>query len=150
MVMAFALPALAQKPKDKDARRQEMLEFKLDYLGKELELRDDQKKQFNELYTQMENDRRAILRRMKKAEKNIAEGKDVSESDYEKATKEIMNSRSEMVQIEQQYDEKFATFLSKKQMFKLKEAENKFMQKMQSCKNKKMSEDKKKHDSKGK
>lgn len=144
LAVLFAVPSFAQKQEDKDkeARRKEMLEFKLDYLAKEIDLRDDQKKQFNELYTQMEVERRAIYKKIKKAEKSVAD-KDASEAAYEKASKEIQAARAEMVQIEQQYDEKFASFLSKKQMFKLREAEGKFMQKMQDCKEKRKSKKRK-------
>ena len=90
----------------------------------------------------MEVERRAIYKKIKKAEKSVAD-KDASEAAYEKASKEIQAARAEMVQIEQQYDEKFASFLSKKQMFKLREAEGKFMQKMQDCKEKRKSKKRK-------
>lgn len=142
---AFVFPTFAQKQhksSDRENRRKEMLEFKIDYLSKEMELKDDQKKQFREVYSQMENERRAILKKIKNAEKAVS-GKDVSETEYDKASKEISAARNEMMQVEQKFDEKFSTFLSKKQIFKLKEAENKFMQKMQECKDKRKQEKKK-------
>lgn len=139
-ISLFALPSLAQKNGDKEskeAKRKEMLNMKIDYLASEIELKDDQKKQFAELYAQMETEKRAVLKKMKKAEKTISENKDASESDYEKASNEIASAKNEMLQIEQRYDEKFSSFLSKKQMFKLKEAENSFMQKVKKCRDKK-------------
>lgn len=144
MLLICALPAFAQKDKheNKEQMRKEMLQMKLDFLATEMDLRDEQKKQFDELYSQMENERRATLKKIKKAEKAISENKNASEADYEKASQEISDARTEMVQIEKQYDEKFSTFLSKKQMFKMKEAENKFMQKMQDIRHKKKSEKK--------
>lgn len=134
------IPAFSQKNCDEGshaAKRKEMTQFKLDYLAKEIDLREDQKKQFYELYGQMEAERRAIFKKMKAAEKSISENKNAGESDYDKATKEINAAKSEMAVVEKQYDDKFSTFLSKKQMYKLKEAEAKFTQKMQECRDKK-------------
>lgn len=134
------LPSYAQKHRnganDKE-KRKEFMEFKLDFLSKELDLKEDQKKQFYEVYTQMESERRAVFKKIKQAEKSVRENKDASDADYEKASKEITAAKNEMMQLEKQYDEKFATFLSKKQMFKLKEAESAFNQRMQECKEKK-------------
>ena len=139
MSLCIATTAFAQKPSDKsdkETKRKEMLEFKVDFLSKEIDLREDQKKQFADLYSQMDNERRAIFKRIKAAEKSVSDKK-ATEAEYEKATSEISEARAEMVQVEKRYDEKFSTFLTKKQMFKLKEAENKFMQKMQGCRDKK-------------
>lgn len=145
VLLICAIPTFAQKEKheNKEQMRKEMLQMKLDFLAADMELKEDQKKQFDELYSQMESERRAVLKKMKKAEKAISQNKNASEADYEKATQDISDARAEMVQIEKRYDEKFSTFLSKKQMFKMKEAENKFMQKMQDIRHKKKSEKKK-------
>lgn len=140
LAMLFAVPSFAQKhkgDKDKGAQRQEMLEFKLDFLAKEIDLRDDQKKRFNELYTQMENERRTIRKKIKAAEKSISANKEATDADYEKANREINAAKTEMNNLDRQYDEKFAKFLSSKQMFKLKEAEGKFLKTIQECKDRK-------------
>lgn len=145
LILFSVIPAFAQKSdqgkdKDKEKSRQEMLDFKLDFISSEMDLKDSQKKQFVELYSKMETERRAILKRIKTAEKSVSDNKNASEADYEKASREISTARSEMVQIEKNYDEKFSKFLTQKQMFKMKEAENKFLQKMQECKQKKKHE----------
>lgn len=144
LAICFAIPSFAQKKahsgKDHDTKRQEMLELKLDFLASEIDLKEDQKKQFVELYSQMEMERRAVFKKIKASEKSIKENKDASEADYDKANKEITAAKAEMAQIEKQYDEKFATFLTKKQMFKLKEAENAFTQRMKDCRDKKKQE----------
>lgn len=132
------IPSFAQKnDKDKEARKKEMLEFKLNFLAEEMQLRDDQKKQFNEVYTMMENERRAVFGRLKAAEKKIKENKAASEADYERANKEIADAKNQMAAIETKYDAKFAKFLTKKQIYKMKEAEEKFMKKVRSCRDKK-------------
>lgn len=144
--LLVATSSFAQRQKgdrDKETMRKEFLEFKLDFLSKEIGLKDDQKKQFDDLYTLMETERRAIFKKIKNAEKSVSD-KNSSEADYEKASKEIATGKSEMAQLEKRYDEKFATFLTKKQLFKLKEAESKFQQKMQECREKKRLEKKEK------
>lgn len=143
LLMAFIFPSFAQKDaQKKENKKKEMLEFKLDFLAKEMELRDDQKAKFNEVYTQMDNERRAAFSRMKKAEKSIKDSKNASEADYQKATKEIADAKAQMTAIESKYDKKFSQFLSQKQIYKMKEAEEKFMKRMRECRDKKAGEKK--------
>lgn len=140
MAVVFALPSFSQAKKkhnDRDSRRQEMLEMKMNFIADEMQLNDAQKKQFFEVYAQMENERRAVFKKIKKAEKTIADNKDASEADYDRASREIAAARAEMTTIEQQYDDKFATFLTKKQIYLMKTAENKFLDKMKSARDKK-------------
>lgn len=140
MALIMAVPSFAQKNQDgknKEERRKEMMEFKLKFLADEIELKEEQKKEFNAIYTQMEQERRVVFKKMKNAEKLIKENKNASESDYEKATNDIAAAKTEMSQIEKKYDQKLAAFLTKKQMYKLKEAETKFMETMRKCKDKK-------------
>lgn len=142
LALLFAIPSFAQKKHDgksKEQRRKEMLEFKLQFLASEIDLQQDQKKEFNEVYTQMEQERRGAFKKMKHAEKSIRENPNASEAEYEKASEEIAAAKAEMLRIEQKYDEKLSTFLSKKQMYKLKEAELKFTETAR-----KMRDDKKK------
>lgn len=140
----LAFPSFAQKHSspDKEGRQKEFMEFKLKFLAEEIDLKEDQKKEFNEVYTQMETERRSIYKKIKAAEKKISDNKNASEADYEKAATDISNAKAEMTQIEKKYDEKFSTFLTKKQMYKLKEAECKFMERMRECREKKKNEKK--------
>lgn len=137
----LALPSFAQKEKGgHDSKRKEMLEIKMKFLSDEMGLNEEQSKLFYETYPQMERERRAVFKKIKEAEKSISDKKDASEADYDKASKEIADGRAQMMQIEQKYDEKFSTFLSKKQLFKMKEAEEKFQEKARLCRDKKKSE----------
>ena len=137
LAIIFALPSFAQTPSNQENKRKEMMEFKLKFLGDEIQLNDSQRKQFDEVYTQMEMERRSIFKKIKAAEKLINENKNATEADYDRATKEISNAKSQMDQIEKKYAAKFSQFLSKKQIYKLKEAENKFNDTMRKCGNKK-------------
>lgn len=144
LAVLFALPSFAHGGGDKgnDSNKKEMAEFKLKFLADELDLKEDQKKEFEEVYTQMVSERRAVFKRIKKAEKSISENKNATEADYERANKEINDAKNEMSLIEKKYDEKFATFLSKKQIYKLKEAENKFKDIVRECRDKKLNQKK--------
>lgn len=139
LALLSVLPSFAQKQgnKDHDGKRKEMMEFKMKFLADEIGIKDDQRKQFFEVYQQMETERRAIFKKIKTAEKSIAANKNASEADYEKANKEISEAKNEMTKIDKKYEDKFSTFLSKKQIYKLKEAENKFMEKVRNCRDKK-------------
>ena len=140
MTMAFVLPSMAQKKgadKDCDSRRKEMMEIKIDFLAKEIDLSTEQKAQFTPLYTQMENERWALLKRIKAAKKSLSGNKNASDADYEKATKEINAAKTQMGQVEAKYEKKFAAFLSKKQLYKLKEAEADYYRKCSEARDKK-------------
>ncbi|MCH5214156.1 MAG: hypothetical protein J1E97_03110 [Muribaculaceae bacterium] len=139
IALAFAIPSFAQKSDrnhNRDDRKKEMQEFKINYIADEIDLSGDLKEKFAEIYSQMEQERRAIFKSIKSAEK-ITENANATEEDFEKAAAKISQSRAEMVNLEKKYDEKFATFLSQKQLFKLHQAEMKFMDKMRSMRDNK-------------
>lgn len=149
IALFIAIPSFAQKQSaDKEAMRKQFTEFKLKFLADEVGLKDDQRKQFEEVYSQMETERRAIFKRIKKIEKSIKDNKNATKEDYKKANNEKAAAKKEMFLLENKYDEKFATFLSSEQVYKLKEAEEKFTEKMRDCRNKKLSEKKDKKDKK--
>ena len=71
---------------------------------------------------------------MKKArslKKKLKKNPDATEEDYQKVTDSMNKAKAEAASIEKEYDEKFAEFLSQKQIFKMKSAENEFRQKME-------------------
>lgn len=141
MAILIALPAAAQKSARGDGpsaeKKKEFFEIKLKYLADEIDLKADQKKKFVELYTQMENERRAIFQKMKASERALKHNQNATEADYEKARKDKAAFESQMEQVEKKYESQFATFLSQKQIYKLKEAEKSFMEKVRSCRDKK-------------
>lgn len=142
--LLFFIPGYARDGKDKvsEAKKKEMLEFKINFIADAIDLKDNQRKQFEEVYTQMETERRAAFRKMKDAERKIAGNKNATEADYDKANKEISAAKTQMAEIEKKYEQKFSTFLTKKQMFKMKEAEEQYMQRMRDCRNQKKGEKK--------
>lgn len=140
MFVAALAPATAQtklKASDRHAMRREMHEFKLKYLAQEMDLRDNQKKEFVEVYNQMSSERRAVMKETRELEKKLADAKDASDADYEAVTKALTTAKEKDAAIEKKYDEKFATFLTAKQIFRMKAAEEQFRAKMHEMKKKK-------------
>lgn len=141
ILLVAASGASAKKTGDKhclsDAKKKELQEFKLKFLAEEMDLREDQIPRFNETYIQYENERRELIKKKRNIEKKISEDNNVSDAEYEKANKEILETKAKMADVEKKYDEKFSQFLTKKQIFLMKSAEEKFMQKMRGCIDKK-------------
>lgn len=136
ITLFFALGASAQKNCPghlSDAKKKELREFKMKFMADELELTPEQRKQFEDLYSQMEKERREVKKKIREIEKSLEADKKPTEADYDKASKEITEAKAQMTAIEQKYDAKFAKFLSKKQIYKLKEAEETFQKKMRNC-----------------
>lgn len=71
-----------------------------------------------------------------KLERKVKRSKDATESDYEAAAEAMSKAKIEDAKIEKEYDEKFSEFLSQKQIYKMKTAENEFRKKMQEMRNK--------------
>ena len=131
MIIAALTPVLAQRNgKGHGAMRREVHEFKLKFLAQEMELREDQQKQFFELYNQMTEEKAKVFRETRALEKKITGSANVSDAEYEQVSKAITAAKEKDADIDKRYDEKLRQFLSPKQIFKMKEAEEKFRKKM--------------------
>lgn len=124
--------------KDKADKGKEVLEFKMKYLAQEMELSEDQQKKFFELYDNLDKDVRAIFKDVRVKEKKVkADGAKATEADYSDLNKARTDAKTKLAEIEKTYDAKFSTFLSKKQIVKMKEAESEFRKKMKEMHHKK-------------
>lgn len=116
---------------DRHGKGKEVLEFKMKYLAQELELNDEQQKKFFDLYQQRDAEFRQVFRDVKTAERKVkADGANATEADYSALNKVRTDAKSRLAEIEKAYDAKFATFLTKKQIVKMKECETEFRKKM--------------------
>lgn len=115
----------------------EIMEFKLKYIAGELELRDDQKQRFNDVYSKLETERRGIFCKARKLEKKLRNDENVSEEEYDNASNAINEAKCKEAELDKRYDAIFAEFLTKKQIYKLKEAEETFRKKMREMRHKK-------------
>lgn len=139
MVLLLGSSALmAQKNGgDKEAMRREVQEFKLKFLAQEMELKEDQQKKFFELYNQMDAEKVKIFKETRALEKKLNAAANASDAEYEAVSKAITEAKEKDAAIDKKYDEKFATFLTSKQIFKMKAAEEKFRAKMREMHHKK-------------
>lgn len=143
LVVAIA-PVFAQgKGQDKDhkAMRKEIMDFKIKFLAQEMELNEEQQKKFNTLYRQMSEEKGVVFHELHALKKKI--GKDANDAEYEAYTRAASEAKEKEAEIDRRYDAKFAEFLSAKQIYKMKAAEEKFRQKMHEMRGKKKDKDKK-------
>lgn len=125
------------KGKSKAEMVREFKEFKMKFLAQEIDLKEDQQKQFFEVYGQMMQERRKIFEQTHKLERKVKKDKNASEEDYAALSNAMTEAKARDAEIEKTYDAKFATFLTNKQIFKLKSAEEKFRKKVQEMRKKK-------------
>ena len=117
--------------KQNDKMFEEIQEFKMKFLAQEMELKDDQKEKFFQLYDEMSKKRWDCMAPAWKLERDLKKNHSATEEDYQAAADAMAKAKEQCAAIEKQYDEKFATFLSQKQIFKMKSAEEQFRIKMQ-------------------
>lgn len=120
----------------------ELRDYKVKYIAQEIELKDDQKAKFVELYEKMSEEKRENFESMRAAEKKLKKS-DASEAEYKALSEKITDCRIRDAQIDKEYDTKFAKFLTQKQIYKMKAAEEKFRKKMMDMHLKRKNEKKK-------
>lgn len=132
VALCISLPVFSQnsEKKDREQMRKEFREFKIKFISQEIELNSDQKKEFADLYSQMENERHQLFIYTRGIEKKLKKDGNATNEDYAKVSEALVQCKIKDGEIEKKYDEKFATFLSPKQIFKMKQAEDKFRRKM--------------------
>lgn len=139
----FSLPVAAQHKGNPDKKMmKEITEYKIKFIAQEIGLKDDQKEKFIDLYKKLNEERMKNFRRIRHLEKTLNE--DSSEKDYKEASQTISDLKLQDAQLEKDYDTQFAKFLSQKQIYKMKEAEDQFRRKMNEMRQKKCAEKKKK------
>ena len=116
--------------KSSEEMLKEIQEFKLKYLAQEMGLSEAQKKDFNEIYTQMSMEKGKILRECHELEKEMKETQNLTDEDYARASEKLDAAREKETLIGKMYDAKFASFLTAKQIYKMKQAEKAFLEKL--------------------
>lgn len=137
--LAIAATASAQGSNSKFSN--EMYKAKHELIINECGLTQTQQKSFMPLYEQMEQEIFKLNRDARGIAAEVEKKKNPSDSDYEKAAQALSSIRVKEGEIEARYFKKFATILSKKQLYQLKQAEAKFTKQMIS--NRKNSQDRK-------
>ena len=125
--------SFAQKHNGKkggDDMRRELREFKIKFIAQEIDLKEDQKSAFVDLYNEMSDKRNEVMRDAWKMERALKNNKDATEADYQAVTDAMTKAKAKDAEIEKSYDDRFAKILSQKQIFKMKEAEMEFRKKI--------------------
>lgn len=130
MAMFVAVVPVSAQKKHKNGMQKEISEFRIKFVAQEIELRAGQQKQFVELYEKMMAERRAAFEEVRRLDKALREDKNPSEADYKALSDARTKAQAKAAEITARYDALFSKFLSQKQILKMKEADDKFRQKM--------------------
>lgn len=133
LCMSLNIDAQAQKQSkaDRDKWLKEVREYKHDKLVEETDMSAAQKAEFLPLYSAMEQEIYQVNVEARNLENKISNSTDeISELEYEKAAEALAEVKSREGDIELKYYKKFEKILSKKQLFLLKRAENRFTRDM--------------------
>ena len=133
LILMTILPVAAfGKESDKTQRIQWMKEvrtYKYEFFTQEMELTEEQQQAFFPEYEAMEKAIFTVNKEARELERKIsASTTPVSDTEYEAAATAMAKVRQEEGEIEMEYFAKFEKILTKKQLFLLKRAENKFTQ----------------------
>lgn len=139
----LSMNADKKEGKSKEQLFKEIQEFKINYLSKEMELNESQKQKFSDLYMEMTLKRWECMKNARKLEHRLKKLEKPTEADYQAATEAMTKARAEDAAIEKEYGDKFSSFLSQKQIFKMKEAEESFRKKMEEMRRKHQQKEKK-------
>lgn len=123
---ASDLFAAGQAPADRKQWMSEMRQYKRNYFTKELELTREQQTKFYPLYEDMQDQIDKVNDDARAMEKRVADMKDPSDLEYEKATEAMYDAGVRSAEIEREYMDKFRSILTRKQLFRLKAVERTF------------------------
>ena len=133
-IIALLFYATLLSAQTKQARssewRKEMREYKHSLRVKEMGLSGESKEKFIKLYSAMEDEIYSANSEARLYASKVASNQSPSDAEFEKAAEGLIEAKTKEAQIESSYFEKFKSFLSKKQLFQLKNAENKFAKSM--------------------
>ena len=139
LALLACLPAVAQNKsgKNHETMRKEFREYKMKVLAQEMELKEDQQKRFFELYKKESDERHSLHHQLRDLNKKVKEGKNVSDEEYDRLNKMLSETKDKDAEIEKKYDAEYSKFLSGKQIFKMKEVEEQFREKLREMRAKK-------------
>lgn len=128
LLMTALLPVMAQNKtgKDRAAMRREIQQYRIEFLSQEMGLDAAQKKQFEEVYNNLSEERWNLFRSVKAQKRKVRNSSNASDEDYKAAVDAMNSAREKGAAIEKKYDGQFSKFLSPKQIFKMKEADENF------------------------
>lgn len=130
MLLLVCVPAAVGQNSNKDEMYKKLKEFKLKFLAQELSLSEKQQTPFFEIYSEMMDEKRKVWKPTRQLERKVKEDKNASDSDYRLLSEAMNKSKSAEAEIDERYEARFRTVLTGKQLFQLRDAENKFREKI--------------------
>lgn len=144
----FSLSAQEEDPVKREKMFREVQEFKMKYLAQEMDLSELQKKKFFEVYEEMMQSKRECFHDAVVMDRKLKEEKHASEADYQNVRSAFNQANANWAEIENRYDAQFSEFLSQKQIYQMKEAENNFRARYEEMKHNRRKEHHRKRDEK--
>lgn len=113
---------------DRKQWRKEMQQLKVDFMAKELNLSETQKKEFAPLLIAMDSEMESLARNVRESEKELTKkGESATDADYRTVSEAMFELRGKESEVEKNYYNKFSKILTPRQLFKFKSAERNFM-----------------------
>ena len=129
-MLLASMPAMAQHGRNhEDWARwyQEMRQYKLDYMIRELNISDEQKPKFVTIYDNMENEVEAVRRQTRQMVREVEKkGDAATDLEREKAAEASFELQSREGAIEMKYFKELKALLTPEQLLKFKKVEMKF------------------------
>lgn len=107
-----------------------MIKTKIEFLAKEMNLTPDQRTKFEKQYTAMSNETAKLSHETRSLSRTIAKKSDATDLEYDKAAEAMAEFKLKEGAIELKYHNQFKTYLNKRQLFKLKRGEHKWMKEL--------------------
>ena len=136
MLAFLALPSALAQDKDKAKMKEELQQFKIDFLAKEMQLSEKEKAEFAPLYKEYDEQRRQAGAEAWKFERELKKKKDPSEADYKKLAELQQRAREKDNEIVKKFDTRLESLLSAKQIYQMHQGEEKFFEKMKEMRRK--------------
>lgn len=117
----------AEKKQQRKEKFDQFCQFRRDYMMKQIELTEQEAKQFFPLYEELEGKKWKIDKEAREFARRVARSTTVvTDTEYEKAAQALLEKDEKMAQLDREYYDKFKVFLSNEKLFKFKNAQMKF------------------------
>ena len=137
LLLLLVIPCVsAQDNKDKAKMMEDLQNFKIDFLAKEMQLSEKEKAEFVPLYKEYDKECRQSGSEVWKLERELKRNKNASDADYKRLSELQQRSREQHNEITKRFDTRLETFLSAKQIYDMHKGEEKFFEKMKEMRKK--------------
>lgn len=136
LLTLITIPAAFAQGKDRAKMMEELQQFKVDFLAKEMNLSEKEKTEFTPLYKDYDEQRRQAGAEAWKFERELKKKKDPSEADYKRLSELQQKAKEKDNEIVKKFDSRLESFLTAKQIYQMHQGEDKFFEKMKEMRKK--------------